>query len=186
VDLPARPAGRPSPRELLGLLEASVGGARAAALCAELLAAEDPSRHADLVLFLGGPAGRSVLDDTGWKPHWARTWGGRGLLYVWDDDSGLLSRTVLAGLRDEHWRVAEMCLKVAALRRLPAGDEAARLSRHHLPRVRATAARAIGVSGDSEHLAAVRGLLDDESSDVRRAAALALERLEDRLDLPRA
>ena len=61
-------------------------------------------------------------------------------------------------------------------RRRPAG-------RHDLPRVRATAARALGGCGDSEHLAAVRRLLADPDPDVRRAAARALERLERRLDL---
>jgi HEAT repeats len=183
-DLPSRPGGRPSPRELLGVLAAGVGSARAAALCAELLAADDPGRHAELVLFLGGPAGRSVLEGGGWKPSWARVWGARGLLYVWDDASESLPGTVLAGLHDEHWRVAEMCLKVAARRELPAGDGAVSLAGHDLPRVRATAARLLGVAGDSEHLPAVRELLEDESSEVRRAAARALERLEDRLDLP--
>jgi HEAT repeat protein len=32
VDLPSRPVGRPSPRELLALLEAHLGGSRAVAL----------------------------------------------------------------------------------------------------------------------------------------------------------
>jgi len=182
VSLPPRPAGQPSPRELLGLLEARVGSVRAAALCAEVLAAEDPGRHRDTVLFLGGPAGRALLDGRGWKPYWARVWGARGLLYVWDDSDVVLS-SVLDGLRDDHWRVAEMCLKVAARRELPGGDDAVRLSRHELPRVRVAAARVLGVAGDSEHLPAARALVDDESADVRRAAGRALELLEARLDL---
>ena len=70
--LPARPDGRPSPRELLGVLEAHVGTAGAAALCAELLAADDPQEHPATLLFLGGPAGRSVLDGSGWQPFRAR------------------------------------------------------------------------------------------------------------------
>jgi hypothetical protein len=178
--LPERPAGQPHPRDLLALLEAHVGTAAAAGLCANVLAVDDPHEHPDTVLFLGGPAGRSVLEDgTSWKPYWTRVWGARGLLYVWDDP---VAPVVLDRLRDEHWRVAEMCLKVSALRELPCGDDAVRLSAHDLPRVRAAAARALGSCGDVEHLPAVHELLEDPEEDVRRAAGRALERMEARLD----
>ena len=40
-----------------------------------------------------------------------RTWGARGLLHVWADSA---TDAVVRGLADEHWRPAEMCLKVAA------------------------------------------------------------------------
>ena len=124
-----------------------------------MLAADDPHDHAATVLFLGGPAGRSLLEGgTSWKPWWARVWAARGLLYVWDDTAGPV---VLDRLDDDAWRVAEMCLKVSVRRELPCGDAAARLAAHDLPRVRATAARALGGCGDSEHLAAVRRLLAD-------------------------
>ena len=179
--LPVRPPGRPHPRDLLGLLEAHVGTAAAARLCAEVLSSDDPHEHADTVLFLGGPAGRSVLEDgTSWKPYWTRVWGARGLLYVWDEP---VAPVVLERLTDEHWRVAEMCLKVSALRELPCGDDAVRLAGHELPRVRAAAARALGAGGDVEHLSAVHDLLDDPDEDVRRAAARALERAQERLDV---
>ena len=179
--LPARPPGRPHPRDLLALLADHVGEAGAAGLCADLLAASDPHEHAATVLFLGGPAGRSLLDGgPSWKEWWARVWAARGLLYVWDDAA---APAVLDRLDDDAWRVAEMCLKVSARRELPCGDGAARRGTHDLPRVRAAAARALGACGDSEHLAAVRLLLDDPDPDVRRAAARALERLEQRLDL---
>ena len=179
--LPARPPGRPHPRDLLALLAEHLGESGAAGLCADLLAADDPHDHAATVLFLGGPAGRSLLEDgTSWKEWWARVWAARGLLYVWDDTAGPV---VLTRLDDDAWRVAEMCLKVSVRRELPCGDAAARLAAHDLPRVRATAARALGGCGDSEHLAAVRRLLADPDPDVRRAAARALERLEQRLDL---
>jgi HEAT repeat protein len=115
-----------------------------------------------------------------WKAWWARVWAARGLLYVRDDTAG---PAVLDRLDDGAWRVAEMCLKVSARRELPCGDGAARLGTHDLPRVRATAARALGTCGDSEHLAAVRLLLDDPDADVRRAATRAVEHLEQRLDL---
>jgi HEAT repeat protein len=175
------PSTRLSPRDLLALLEAHVGSARAAGLCADLLTAEEPRDHAATVEFLGGAAGRSLLQDgTSWKPYWARVWAARGLLYVWDD---LAAPAVLDGLADEHWRVAEMCLKVCARRELPCGEDGVRLARHELPRVRAAAARALGVAGDTEHVAAVRDLTDDPAEDVRRAASRALERMEARLDL---
>ncbi len=178
---PVRPAGRPSPRDLLASLESQLGTAGAARMCADLLAADDPHDQAGALLFLGGEAGRSVLEDgTSWKPYWARVWGARGLLYVWDEP---VAPVVLERLADEHWRVAEMCLKVSALRDLPCGDDAVRLAAHELPRVRAAAARALGAGGDVEHLSAVRDLLDDPDEDVRRAAARALERAEERLDV---
>ena len=178
--LPERPTGQPHPRDLLALLEAHVGTARAAMLCADVLAADDPHEHPEAVLYLGGPAGRSVLEDgTSWKPSWTRVWGARGLLYVWDD---AVAPVVLDRLRDEHWRVAEMCLKVSALHELPCGDDAVRLSGHELPRVRAAAARALGACGDTEHRPALDRLTTDPSEEVRRAAGRALERLEARLD----
>src|SRR6185295_9238725 len=84
--LPTPPEHRQSPRELLGFLEAHVGTRRAAVLCAEVLGDDDPHDHAETVLFLGGAGGRDVLDGgQSWKPYWARVWGARGLLYVWDD-----------------------------------------------------------------------------------------------------
>ena len=46
-----------------------------------------------------------------WQDYWVRTWGARGLLHVWDDAA---TGAVVAGLDDEEWRPAEMCLKVVA------------------------------------------------------------------------
>ncbi len=78
-----------------------------------------------------------------------------------------------------------MCLKVATRHEVGgAGDGAARLAGHELPRVRAQAMRTLGAVGDTEHVDAVRAALDDEAPDVRRQAARALERLAERLDLP--
>ena len=179
--LPTPPEHRQSPRELLGLLEAHVGTRRAAVFCAEVLGDDDPHDHAETVLFLGGAGGRDVLDGgRSWKPYWARVWGARGLLYVWDD---CCAPVVLDRLRDEAWRVAEMCLKVSVKRELPCGDDAARLAAHDLPRVRATAARALGRCGDTEHRDALLDLLDDPDEQVRRAAGRARERMERRLDV---
>jgi len=92
--------------------------------------------------------------------------------------------TVVEGLSSEHWRVAEMCVKVAGQRELgEAGDGAARLVRHELPRVRESAVRALGGIGDTEHVEVVREACEDTDPAVRRASAKALEKLVVRLDL---
>jgi len=108
-------------------------------------------------------------------------WGARGLLYVWTDE---VSDAVLEGLRDEHWRVAKMCLKVSAKRGLPGAHDAARLARHPLPRVRAAGLRVLAASGETEDLPAVTAALKDPEEEVRRAAARSEDRLLTRLDLP--
>ena len=91
---------------------------------------------------------------------------------------------MVAGLADEHWRPAEMCLKVATRHAVAgAGDGAAALAGHPLPRVRAEALRTLGACGDTEHVDVVSDLLDDPEAQVRRQAARALDRLATRLDL---
>lgn len=179
--LPTPPEERQSPRDLLAFLEAHVGEAVAARLCAEVLAAATPDEYPETVRFLGGSSGDAVLAGSpSWQPYWTRVWAARGLLYVWDESA---APAVLEGLRDVHWRVAEMCLKVAARRELPAGDEAARLASHSLPRVRAAALRALAAGGDVEHVDVVREAVHDDDEEVRRTAARALERMAARLDL---
>jgi len=152
--------------------------------CVALLRGADRADHVDVLRYLAGRSfgpGDEPPDAASWKDYWLRTWGARGLLHVWDDSA---TDAVLDGLRDEHWRPAEMCLKVATLREVGgAGDGAMALSRHELTRVRAQALRTLGEVGDTEHVEAVRDRLDDESADVRRQAARALDRLVDRLDL---
>jgi HEAT repeat protein len=167
------------PRDLLAELAALVGEREAARRCADLLGGDDPAEHADLLPHLAGRPGAGYFGN-GWAGYWPRVWGARGLLYVWHDDA---TGAVLAGLRDEAWRVAEMCLKVSALRELPAGDDAVRLAEHELPRVRAAAMRALATAGDVEHVDAAREALEDESEEVRRAAHRALETMRTRLDL---
>ena len=110
-----------------------------------------------------------------------RTWGARGLLHCWDDEA---TGPVVAGLGDEHYRPAEMCLKVSAKHEVAdSGPGAAQLTRHELPRVRANAVRALGVVGDTEHVPAVVALLDDPEEWVREHAARAYARMARRLDL---
>ena len=153
-------------------------------LCVELLQGADREDHLAELPYLTGLSfepGSPRRDPAVWHDYWVRSWGARGLLYVWDEDA---SGAVLAGLSDPHWRPAEMCLKVATRREVGgAGDAARTLSTHELPRVRAQALRALGAVGDTEHVAAVRDRLDDPDGEVRRQAARALERLVDRLDL---
>jgi HEAT repeat protein len=158
---------------------AQLGEIEAARRCAALLEAEDPEDVRD-TLDLIGMTDR-VLDGGTWKPYWVRSWGARGLLYVWAEEC---APAVVHGLSDQHWRPAEMCVKVSARRELgQAGPGIAALAGHELPRVRAAVARALGVVGDTEHVEVVRRLLDDPDSGVRAAAERALPRIADRLDI---
>jgi hypothetical protein len=117
-----------------------------------------------------------------WKDYWVRTWGARGLLYCWHDSA---TGPVVAGLADEHYRPAEMCLKVCAKHDVAgSGPGAAVLTRHELPRVRANAVRTLGVVGDTEHVADVLAVVHDPEEWVRGHAARAYARMARRLDLP--
>jgi len=51
-----------------------------------------------------------------------------------------------------------------------------------VPRVRAAAARGLGVVGEGEHAEAVHQVADDPDESVRTAAETALRRLRQRLD----
>ncbi|MEP6665748.1 MAG: HEAT repeat domain-containing protein, partial [Nocardioidaceae bacterium] len=170
-----------TPRDMLAELERHVGTATAAGWCADLLEGADPHDYVGMLHYLGGRATQGVLDGW-WGPlYWVRTWGARGLRYVWSDTA---APAVVAGLGDEAWRPAEMCLKVSWLREIgEAGPGAARLIDHELPRVRAAAVRCLGRVGDTEHVEIVEAALDDEHADVRRAAARALTEMANRLDL---
>jgi HEAT repeat protein len=165
-------------------LAARAGEHRVVEVCAALLEGEPPESFPRIAVGLAGH-GRSIeeLRSNGYaQDYWWRTWGGRGLLYVWSDSA---APAVLRGLGDEHWRPAEMCLKVAARHELAeAAEGAVPLAGHDLPRVRANAVRLLGIVGDTEHVAVVRAGLEDPHTDVRRAAGLALERMVVRLDLP--
>jgi HEAT repeat protein len=165
-------------------LDVLVGRRRFVEVCCDLLAGAARTSYVDELRYLTGhswDAGDPVLDDTVWKDYWVRTWGARGLLHCWSDSA---SDAVVAGLGDEHYRPAEMCLKVSARYDVAgAGPGAAALSTHDLPRVRAAALRALAVVGDTEHVAAVEARLDDDDEAVRTAAARARATLAQRLDL---
>ena len=171
--------------ELIAELADRLGREEFAARCVALLQGAPREQHLDVLPWLTGhdwSEGAPVRDPATWQDHRLRTWGARGLLHAWHEGA---SDAVVAGLGDEEWRPAEMCLKVVAAHDVAgAGDGAAALADHALPRVRAAAARALAVAGDTEHVEVVIGLLDDPDPVVRRAAARSLERLRARLDLP--
>ena len=182
----------PLPRDL----EAPVGelvreladhlGARATVdLCVDLLGGADRNAYPDAMPYLTGVVfdeESPVFYPAQWKDYWVRTWGARGLLYVWDDSA---APAVVDGLDDEHWRPAEMCLKVSTKREIgEAGPGAARLAvEGELPRVRVQALRTLGAVGDTEHVGVVTDLLDDAEPAVRRQAARSLSQLAGRLDI---
>ena len=178
--LPAPSDGLTTPRDLVTELGARVGEETAARWCADLLAGADPGDYVGVLAYLGVNTATAAFDPS-WHDYWHRTWGARGLLYVW---TGSVAPVVVAGLSDEHWRPAEMCLKVATLRELgEAGPGAVRLAEHELPRVRANAVRCLGAVGDTEHVEVVEAALGDPDPAVRRAAVRALRALVKRLDL---
>lgn len=162
--------------ELVVELAGHLGEPAVMALACDLLAGADRATYAEELVYL------TRLADTDAHPdEWSRVWGARALLYVWEDGA---APDVVAGLGDEAWRVAEMCLKVATRHEIAeAADGAVRLAGHELARVRGHALRLLGVAGDTEHVATVRHALEDPDEDVRRHAARALDRLDQRLDL---
>lgn len=166
-------------------LDDLIGRDRFVEVCVDLLAGADRTSYVPELRYLTGhtwDAGDPTLDPTVWKDYWVRTWGARGLLHCWDDRA---TGAVVAGLADEHYRPAEMCLKVAAAWDVAgAGPGAAALAAHPLPRVRAQAVRTLGFVGDTEHVDAVLAALDDAEEAVRRQAGRAYERMAARLDLP--
>ena len=169
---------------LIGELAARLGLGRFVAVCVDLMSGAAREDHVSELRALTGHdwrPGDDVFDREIWRDQWVRTWGARGLLHVWDDSA---SGAIVRGLSDEHWRPAEMCLKVAARHEVAGtGDGAAALAGHDLARVRAQAMRALAVTGDTEHVSLVRDHLGDEDAEVRRQAARALDALERRLDL---
>jgi hypothetical protein len=185
TDLPRPAEGERPVAERIRELDAVVGRERFVEVCCDLLAGADRTSYVPELRYLTGHSwdpGDPVLDESVWKDYWVRTWGGRGLLYCWSDVAG---DAVVTGLGDEHYRPAEMCLKVSARYDVAgSGPGAAALTTHELPRVRANAVRTLGVVGDTEHAEAVLAVLHDPEEWVREHAARAYERMASRLDLP--
>lgn len=171
---------------LIASLASRIGVPAFVAVCTDLMSGADRNDYIEELRSLTGHAwspGDSVFDPQSWPDYWVRTWGARGLLHVWDDSA---TGAVLGGLTDEHWRPAEMCLKVTARHEVAdSGDLVVAWIEHELPRVRLQALRALAVVGDSGHFEVVRSATVDLRPDVRRQALQTLERLEIRLDLRR-
>ncbi|MEZ0325614.1 MAG: HEAT repeat domain-containing protein, partial [Fimbriimonas sp.] len=165
-------------------LSQQIGVERFIDVCTSLMAGAEREHYVDELRYLTGHAWKpedNVFDRKAWPDYWVRSWGARGLLHVWDDHA---TDFVVAGLADEHWRPAEMCLKVVARHEVAGSDEAAAsLLSHELPRVRIQALRALAVVGDSQQLALVRLHLDDAYPMVRRQAAMTLRAMSVRLDI---
>ncbi len=128
-------------------------------------------------LLLGGPSAPDQLRSEV-NAYWAHVWTARILLHVWREEA---APAVVGALGHPAWRVREMAAKVCALREVFA-EELAPLLADPVPRVRAAAARAVGVVGEAEHAPALRALTKDPL--VRAPAARALSRLAERLDRP--
>ena len=152
--------------------------------CLSLMRGADRELYVEELRSLTGHAwnpGDSVFDPKSWPDYWVRTWGARGLLHVWDERA---AEAVVRGLADEHWRPAEMCLKIVARHEVDgAADDVVKLLSHPLPRVRKQALRAIAVVGDTDHYSAVVKLARDSDPSVRRQAKGALKALRQRLDI---
>lgn len=112
--------------------------------------------------------------------YWIRVWAARVFLYIWRDD---VVDALLIAADDPAWRVREHVARITAQRELgQLVDALVPDLGHELPRVRATAARALGVVGESEHAEALQALADDPDLTVRVAVEKALARMEKRLD----
>lgn len=170
--------------DLIKSLARRLGVPAFVAVCTDLMSGADRNTYVEELRSLTGHAwnpGDNVFDPQSWPDYWVRTWGARGLLHVWDDSA---TEAVLGGLSDEHWRPAEMCLKVTARHEVAdAGDLVVGWVGHELPRVRLQALRALAVVGDTGHVEVVRSATLDLRPEVRRQALLTLDRMEIRLDL---
>jgi len=97
----------------------------------------------ELIVALGGPPARWVLDDdgSGGPDYWLRVWAARGLLWAWDDSA---RPAVMRALDDQAWRVREMAVKAIARNLVGAAlQPIAELGSDPSPRVRAAVARAL-------------------------------------------
>jgi HEAT repeat protein len=131
----------------------------------------------EFLLWVGGRHAQGILDGAP-ALYWPEVWGARTLLYAWDAPAGTVVRHSLS---NQAWRVREMCCRVVAARDLPFGAELLPLLTDEVARVRANAARALGVVGDYEQAIEVKRLLKDPEVDVRKQTGAALKVLTERL-----
>lgn len=131
----------------------------------------------EFLLWVGGRHAQGILDGAP-ALYWPEVWGARTLLYAWDDAAAAVIR---AGLANQAWRVREMCCRVVVARELAFGEDLLPLLTDEVARVRANAARALGVVGDFDQALEVRKLVKDPEVDVRKQAGAALTVLRRRL-----
>jgi hypothetical protein len=131
----------------------------------------------EFLLWVGGQHAQGILDGAP-ALYWPEVWGARTLLYAWDDAAAEIVR---AGLANQAWRVREMCCRVVAARELPFGADLVPLLTDDVARVRANAARALGVVGDYDQAVEVKRLVRDPELDVRKQAGAALKVIRARL-----
>lgn len=151
------------------------------AACVDLVLSRSWRDQPELLRMVApGSADALLAGKWGNPDYWPRTWALRTMLYAWRP---MAEPAVLMGLADEHWRVREMAAQVVVRRELGAAVEAvARLVDDPVPRVRAAAARALGLVGEVEQAEALRVLAEDPESAVRQPAERALATLAERLD----
>ncbi|MEP6479532.1 MAG: HEAT repeat domain-containing protein [Rhodoglobus sp.] len=137
---------------------------------------EDP----EFLGYLGGKASPGVIDGS-WPRYWAQSWGARALEYYWVPSA---TRSVVAGLDHEAWRVRMVCARVCAVREIAVPEKLSELTADKNWRVRDAAAWALGRVGESEHAGALILLSADEDPKVRERAEAALKAMAERLDRP--
>ena len=134
----------------------------------------------DFLLYVGGHHAQGLLDGAP-ALYWPELWGMRALLHVWDPSAGT---AVKNGLENQSWRVREMSARVSQERDLNVAPSLVALLTDESARVRAAAARALGVCGREEDLPALEARLRDPDKDVRRAAQQGRDQLRKRFPQP--
>lgn len=130
----------------------------------------------EFLLVVGGEHARGILEGAP-VLYWPELWGTRALLYVWNDGA---IEAVTAALHNQAWRVREMAARVAAARGLDVVPALVGMLADETPRVRAAAARALGVLGSLETVDDIRPLLKDPEIDVRRGAQQGIDAIRSR------
>jgi hypothetical protein len=132
--------GSPHPRVLLASAVDRLGEVAVVEWCCRLMTDTERVDDPDVVL-LGG--------SEEWLPYWRRTWGVRGLLYVFSDGQQVVD-ALAAALADGHWRVREMACKVVRAHRVGAlALDVASLADDPNARVRSAAERALVALGEA-------------------------------------
>jgi hypothetical protein len=160
-----------SPGDRIALAVARFGEAEVADRAVALLTGHNEGE--EFLLWVGGRHARGILDGAP-ALYWPEVWGARTLLYAWDESA---ASAVGEGLTNQAWRVREMCCRVVAGRELHLGERLLPLLTDETARVRANAARALGIVGEVGHAEALKELLTDPDIDVRRQAGAAVTRL---------